>query len=111
MALCRRQQTFFFKEDGLLPQMPLGSGELACRPECWCICAGLEDLVASNFEDEDHLEEDIDARHDPIATMDILEFVAEQLKALSSAHPDQFHACCSQLGPERLRPLIHLFPS
>ena len=68
-------------------------------------------MFASNLDDEDDLEEDSDTRQDPIAAMDILQFVAEQLKAFSAAHPEQFGACCSQLGPERLRPLTHLYPS
>ncbi|KAK9862534.1 hypothetical protein WJX84_000998 [Apatococcus fuscideae] len=72
---------------------------------------GLEDVFAHNLDDDDDLEDDTDVQQDPITSMDILHFVAEQLKAFSAAHPDQFGACCSQLGSDRLRPLKHLYPS
>ena len=73
--------------------------------------AGLEDLIAANLEDNDDMGEDPDTRQDPIAAINILEYVAEQLRAFSAAHSEQFNTCCFQLGPERLKPLTYLFPS
>ncbi len=77
----------------------------------FCRLAGLEDLIAANLEEDADMEEDPDIRQDPISSIDILEYIAVRLRGFAAAYPDQFNACCQQLGPDRLKPLTYLFPS
>ena len=65
-------------------------------------CADLEDLAANNEEADEH-------SNDPLATLDLVDYIRQNLRSIHTSDPAGFESLCSSLNKSQVQTIQSIF--